>query len=125
MGKDPVQLDMNLVRQAHREGRFEQMWAMLRNIADAARIELCLEALRFIQGLQPFSLEKSLPIFDRLSVLTSPDVRNALMVTMNRIACREGWGRTQLLERLLDYSRHWDHVTHQLSAPGSTAVSGL
>ncbi|HYF49806.1 MAG TPA: hypothetical protein VEJ63_10395, partial [Planctomycetota bacterium] len=57
-------VDMNLVRQAHREGRLEQMWWMLQSIAESDRIDPCLEALRFMQGLQPFDLTHTLAVFD-------------------------------------------------------------
>lgn len=118
-------LDMNLVRQAQREGRLEQMWWMLQGIAESGHVDLSLQALRFVQGLQPFDLARSLPVFDRLSGLTSPDVRSALLNTMSRLAAREPAARTQLFERLLDYSRGWDRVGERLSASGATRISGL
>ncbi|MBI3829237.1 MAG: hypothetical protein HY291_06955 [Planctomycetes bacterium] len=121
----PDSFDMNLVRQAHREGRLEQMWWMLQGIAESGHIDLSLQALRFIQGLQPFDLTHSLTVFDRLGTLTSPDVRNALLNTMSRLAGREAPARTQLFERLLEYSRNWDKVGERLSASGATRISGL
>ena len=121
----PADIDMNLVRQAHREGRIEQMWWMLQGIAETDRIDLCLQALRFIQGLQPINLTHCLAVFDRLSALGSPDVRNALMNTMNRIGLREPGARTQLFERLLEYSKTWDRAGERLSTTGATRVSGL
>lgn len=121
----PDAFDMNLVRQAHREGRLEQMWWMLQGIAESGHIDLSLQALRFIQGLQPFDLTHSLTVFDRLGTLTSPDVRNALLNTMSRLASREANARTQLFERLLEYSRNWDKVGERLSASGATRISGL
>ncbi|MCW8131905.1 MAG: hypothetical protein KIS92_16280 [Planctomycetota bacterium] len=117
--------DMNLVRQAQREGRLEQMWWMLQGIAESGHIDLGLQALRFIQGMQPFDLAHSLTVFDRLSGLTSPDVRNALMNTMSRIATREPGARSPLFERLLEYSRGWDKVGERLNASGVTRISGL
>jgi len=120
----PADFDMNLVRQAQREGRLEQMWWMLHGIAESDRVELCLQALRFVQGLQPFDLAHSLTVFDRMSRLSSPDVRNALMATLSRLAAREPASRTALFERLVEFSRGWDRAVEQLGQSGLSRVSG-
>ena len=117
--------DMNLVRQAHRERRLEQMWWMLETIAESDRIDLCLEALRFIHGLQPFDLAHSLAVFDRASLLSSPDIKTAMMASVSRIAAREPAARTQLLEKLLEYSRNWDRAGQQFQSTISTRLSGV
>jgi hypothetical protein len=122
---DPIVFDMNLVRQAHREGRLEQMWWMLQGIAESDRIDMCLDALRFIQGLQPFDLTHSLTVFDRLSALGSPDIRNAMLNSISRIATREPSARTQLLEKLLDYSKTWDRAGQKLKSSTTTRISGM
>lgn len=116
--------DMNAVRQAHREGRFEQMWWMLQGIAETGRVDLCLEALRFIQGLQPFDWPHSQGVFEGLSRLSSTDVRNALVQTLSHIALREPAARTAIFERLHAYARQWDLVGEKLSASTITRVSG-
>ena len=121
----PTDFDMNLVRQAQREGRLEQMWWMLQGIAESGRIDLCLEALRFIQGHQPLDLTHNFGVYDRMSTLVSPDVRNALINSMSKQANREPAFRTQLLERLVEYSREWDRAAAKLSASITTRVSGL
>ena len=121
----PTDFDMNLVRQAQREGRLEQMWWMLQGIAESGRIDLCLEALRFIQGHQPLDLTHSFTVYDRMSALGSPDVRNALITSMARQANREQPSRTQILEKLLEYSHAWDRAALTLAASATTRVSGL
>ena len=122
---DPTILDMNSVRQAQRERRLEQMWWMLQSIAESDRIDLCLEALRFIHGLQPFDLAHTLAVFDRMSALSSPDVRNAMINSISRIASREPAARTQLLEKLLEYSRNWDMAGRKLTDSTATRMSGM
>ena len=116
--------DMNAVRQAHREGRFEQMWWMLQGIAESGRVDLCLEALRFIQGLQPFDWPHSQGVFEGLSRLSSTDVRNALVQTLSHIALREASARAAIFERLHAYAKAWDLVGEKLSASTITRVSG-
>ena len=116
---------MNLVRQAQREGRLEQMWWMLQNIAESGRIDLCLEALRFIQGHQPVDLTHSFTVYDRVGALGSPDIRNYLVTSLAKVANRETSCRTQILEKLLEYSRGWDREAEKLSTSATTRVSGL
>ncbi|GMV80416.1 MAG: hypothetical protein AMXMBFR7_16000 [Planctomycetota bacterium] len=124
MSTEHTELDMNLARQAHREGRREQMWYTLQQIAENGRIDQCVEAVRFIGTLQPFDEEHSLAVFDRLSGMSSPDVRTALMDIMPHLAGRESSSRTSLLERLLNYSKYWDRVSQQVAKQGSAGMSG-
>jgi hypothetical protein len=116
---------MNHVRQAHREGRLEQMWWMLQAIAESDRIDLCLDAVRFIQGLQPLDLAHSFTVYDRLSALGSPDIRSAILASLGKIANREPGARTQILERLLEYSKNWDRSVEKVGTSNTTRVSGL
>ena len=116
---------MNRVRQAQREGRLEQMWWMLQGIAESGRIDLCLDALRFIQGHQPLDLAHTFTVYDRMGTLGSPDIRNSLVTSLTKLANREPTARTQILERLLEYSKGWDRDAEKLAASITTRVSGL
>ncbi|MCZ7648260.1 MAG: hypothetical protein M5U26_23880 [Planctomycetota bacterium] len=121
---DHAELDMNLARQAHREGRREQMWWTLQEIAASGRLDLCLEALRFIQSLQPFEEKHALEVFAQLSAMSSSDIRTALMETITHLATREPESRTRLLSHLVEFSRYWDRMGHQAALSGSAGLSG-
>ncbi|HYF49791.1 MAG TPA: hypothetical protein VEJ63_10320, partial [Planctomycetota bacterium] len=64
-------------------------------------------------------------VFDRLSALSSPEIRNAIMNSLTRIASREPGARTAVLERLLDYSRAWDQAGKRLGSTDTTRISGM
>ncbi len=112
-------LDMHLVKAAYKEGREEQMWHLLLEISLSSRIDLCLRALRFIGSLARVPADACFAVSDNLAKKPSPDVRELLQKTLQKMALRQPESRTAALERLFRYSRDWDHAKSSSIMPAA------
>lgn len=103
-------VDLNQVKDAYREGRFDQMWQAVHEISHSGHDELAAECLAFLGTIAVPEVEQLILVFDRFSNTANPDVRAALRKNLESLATRHEAFRTRIYEKLLEYSKHWDTI---------------
>ncbi|GEM_PF-5500134 len=102
--------DLNQVKDAYREGRFDQMWQAVLEISRSGHDELAAECLAFLGTIAVPEVEQLFLLFDRFANTANPDVRSALRKNLEVLAARHEPFRTRIYEKLLEYSKRWDSI---------------
>lgn len=103
-------VDINQVKDAYREGRFDQMWQVVLEISRAGHDEVSVECLSFLGTITVPEVEQLFLLFDRFANTANPDVRAALRKNLEELAQRHEPFRTRIYEKLLEYSKRWDGI---------------
>ncbi len=110
---------MHLVKAAYHDGREEQMWHLLLEISLSSRIDVCLRALRFMGSLPRVPGDVCFEVADNMAKKPSPDVRELLQKTLEKMAFRQPELRTAVFGRLYHYSREWDRAKTSSIVPAA------